>query len=152
MSTTTTTRPRRLRTKPAYRRGHDSYMALVRGFPLRPILTETEYDAATDVLEKLVVRNPDGLDPGESDYVDVLSDLVEDYDRRHYPMPKDRRSPSQRLTSLLDSSGMTQAALGKVIGANQPMVSLVLAGKRQLTIDHIRHLSAYFKINAGYFL
>src|ERR1017187_4749966 len=43
-----------------------AYLALIRRFPLRPIRTDAELDAASGVVDELTDR--DNLSPAESDY------------------------------------------------------------------------------------
>src|SRR5437764_7203346 len=102
----------------------DSYMALIRQLPLRPIRTGDQYARAAAMLDNLAVREDD-LDAGESDYFDVLSDLIEAYDNRHHPAPADARTPLQRLHYLMQTSGTTPAALGDVLGS-RPAASMIL--------------------------
>ena len=60
-----------------------SYMALIRRFPLRPIRTRRQYQAASKVMDQLALRGETELDAGEADYLDVLSDLIEAYENTH---------------------------------------------------------------------
>jgi len=41
--------------------------------------------------------------------------------------------------------------MGKILGS-QPLASLILHGKRNLTLTHIRKLAEYFKVEAAYFV
>jgi HTH-type transcriptional regulator/antitoxin HigA len=61
-----------------------AYLALIDLFPLRPLHSERDYDAAVTVLDALVVRPEGSLDSGEQDYLDTLTMLVEAYDREHH--------------------------------------------------------------------
>ena len=54
-----------------------AYLTLIRRFPLRPIRTDTELAAASEMIDELTVR--DDLGSTEADYLDVLGDLVEKY-------------------------------------------------------------------------
>jgi HTH-type transcriptional regulator/antitoxin HigA len=129
----------------------DSYMRLVRQFPLRPVRTERQYDRAVEVMEKLAIRDEDTLDRGEADYLDVLSDLIEAYQELHYPIPQDTSSPLDRLKFLMHESKMTVSALGKILGS-QPAASMVLHGKRELSKAQVRRLAEHFRLDPGYFL
>jgi HTH-type transcriptional regulator/antitoxin HigA len=129
-----------------------SYLRLIKKHPLRVIRTEVEYNAAIAVVEKLAVRGENDLDRGETDYLDALASLVETYESEHHPIGHDGLLPHQRLKWLADESGLSQARLAKLLGASQPLVSLILAGKRELTVDHIRTMSEYFHINPRYFM
>jgi len=62
----------------------DRYFELVRQFPLRPIRSDAELDRAIALLDSLVDR--EDLDPDESDYLDVLGDIVEKYEGQEHPI------------------------------------------------------------------
>jgi HTH-type transcriptional regulator / antitoxin HigA len=130
----------------------DGYMKLIRRFALRPIRNTEQYEAASEVLDELAVKSEGKLGPGEQDYFDVLTDLVEAYDRAHYPIPRDDRPPHQKLKSLLEEHGMSHADLAKVLKITRPLATLLLSGKRRITADHARVLGGHFKLDAGHFL
>jgi len=136
----------------AIRKGksRDRYMDLIRQFPLRPIRTESDRDAAGAMMDRLAVR--DDLNPGESDYQDVLDDLIEAYDEHRWPMPPDRRTPLQRLKSLLQDHNLTPTDLQTLLGCSQTLVSLILSGKRSLSKANIAKLAGRFGVDGGYFL
>jgi HTH-type transcriptional regulator / antitoxin HigA len=129
-----------------------SYLKLVRKFPLRVIESESQYDAAIAFLEPLAIRGEKDLNEGEADYLYALTSLVETYENEHYPIGPDRLKPNERLKWLADESGLSQAKLAKLLGVSQPLVSLILLGKRELTVAHIQRLSEYFHINPRYFM
>lgn len=132
------------------RRDADRYLELVREFPLRPIRTKRDYAAATKAIENLAIRGEDNLNQDESDYLEVLTDLVEAYDQQHCPEPNEV-TPRERLKVLLAEAGLTTADLGRLLGSSG-LASQILLGRRQLSKTHIRILSQYFKLDANYFL
>ncbi|MGO9469237.1 MAG: helix-turn-helix domain-containing protein [Isosphaeraceae bacterium] len=125
-----------------------AYLALIRRFPLRPIRTDAELDAASGVVDELTDR--DKLSAAESDYLDVLGDLIERYEDEHIEMPK--VSDATMLRSIMEEKGATQADVARGTGISKTVLSLVLNGKRDLTREHIRALSMYFGVNASSFL
>lgn len=129
----------------------DHYMALVRRFPLRPIRTEAEYDAAILVVNALAVRGEGGLRPGEADYLDVLSDLVSKYEDTHYRLPARAATSLERLRQVVAQAGLSASDLGRLLG-NRGLGATLLAGRRALSKTHIRVLAAHFRLEAGYFL
>jgi HTH-type transcriptional regulator/antitoxin HigA len=128
------------------------YLKLIRKFPLRVIRSEAEYDAAIAVMQGLAIHGEDGLDNGEADYLYALTSLVESYESAHHPIGPDGLRPNERLKWLADESGLSQAELAKLLGVGQPLVSLILSGKRELTVSHIRKLSEHFHLNPQYFI
>ena len=128
-----------------------AYLALIDIFPLRPLRSERDYDAAVTILDTLAVRPEGSLDPGEQDYLDTLTMLVEAYDREHHDVDPEPRDPLAMLKYLMQESGMTQADLGRLLG-NRALASLILNGHRQLSKSHIRKLANHFKVSPALFL
>jgi HTH-type transcriptional regulator/antitoxin HigA len=130
----------------------DSYLDLVRQFPLRPIRKEAEYKVATAIMERLAVRGEGNLDPGERDYLDALDEFISGYDRKAWANRPRRGTPRQRLRSLMSDAELTPRDLQRILRCSHSLVSLVLSGKRELSKDNIRELASYFKMSADYFL
>lgn len=125
-----------------------AYLTLIRRLPLRPIRTDAELEAASCVIDELTVR--DDLSLAESDYLDVLGDLVEKYEDEHVEMP--HVSDATMLRSLMDEKGVRQVDVVRGTGISKTVLSLVLSGKRELTREHIGVLSKYFEVSPGSFL
>jgi HTH-type transcriptional regulator/antitoxin HigA len=75
----------------------DSYLALVRQFPLRPIRNDAEYKAAKLMMEQLAIRGERALDPGQRDYLDGLDEFISAFDRKALTDRPRRGTPRQRL-------------------------------------------------------
>lgn len=133
---------KRRRTSPS-----DSYLSLIHRFPLRAIRNDRELDEAIAVINELLDRPK--LDEGESDYLDVLGDLVEAYEETTHPIP--HASDAAILESLLRDRSQTQLQVAAATGIANSTLSNVLHGKRQLTRDHIRRLAKHFKVDPGVF-
>jgi HTH-type transcriptional regulator/antitoxin HigA len=126
----------------------DTYMALVKRFPLRPIRSEAELDAAIAIIDDLTDR--DELDAGETDYLDVLSDLVERYEDQAYPI-KDA-TEAEMLAFLIEQKGVKQVEVSRATGIAESSLSEVLRSKRQLTRGQIAKLAGYFHVEPGVFM
>jgi HTH-type transcriptional regulator / antitoxin HigA len=133
------------------RKQEDQFMKLVQEFPLRPIRSKADYKGAGRMLDKLAVRDEKSLFPGEADYLETLCLLIEQYDEKHFRIARKRPTPIERLTYLMEQSGMTQAELGRLLGSSG-LASQILRGKRQLSKAHIRKLADHFKVDPGLFL
>ena len=137
--------------KPAKSAAPDpAYLDLVRRNPLRPIRSRADYDAAAAMLDTLVLR--DDLTAGERDYLAVLTDLVEAYDRQHFPAAPDRRPPHERLRSLMADAGVSPADLQQILGVAQSTVSMILSGKRGMSKQTVVALGKRFNLNPAFFL
>ena len=128
----------------------DSYLDMIRAFPLCDIRTDEQSSAACAVLERWFGRAD--LDEGESDYVRTLSTLVADYEARVHPYQNPSRSISEKLRGLMEEAKLTQTHVARIAGIDQSLVSLILSGKRELSKPSIRRLAAHFRLNAGFFL
>ncbi len=123
----------------------DSYLELIRAFPLVSIRTEHLFDEAQRVMDRLLAKGE--LDEGEELYLDALSDLVGAYEDEHYPM--EPPSDADMLRHLLEAKGISQAQLSKDTLIPKSSISEVLAGKKSLSRVMIRKLASYFKVDAG---
>ena len=131
----------------SFRRG-DGYLQLIRKFPLRPIRSEAELDQAIAVIDELVVRSKRSA--AEDDYLDVLGDLVRQYESEHHPIP--HVSDGELLRFLLEMRDRTQTQVAKETGIAESTISEVLSGKRKLNRRQIGKLAEYFNITPGTFL
>jgi HTH-type transcriptional regulator/antitoxin HigA len=124
------------------------YTRLIETFRLRPIRSDDELDAATALANKLAIRND--LTVEEQDYLDVLSDLIEAYERVHYPI-SDVSGPSM-LRFLIECRGITQSELAKATGFTVSTISEILNEKRGIGRKHLEAFSKYFHVGPGVFL
>jgi HTH-type transcriptional regulator/antitoxin HigA len=124
------------------------YLALIRRWPLRPIRSEVELDAAFAIIDELTDR--DELSAAEADYLDVLGNEVERYEDQHVAMPQ--VSDAEMLRSLMEDKSVSQADVVRGAGISKTVLSLVLSGRRDLTREHIEILSKYFGIHPSVFL
>ncbi len=134
-------------TRAVYGKREDRYLELVRTFPLRPLRTDADLDAAVAVVDSLI--DQDELSPPEQDYLDVLSDLVEAYEEDAVPIKPVGDADMLRL--LIEAKGVTQAQAAKEAGIAESTISEVLAGKRKLNRTQIGKLSRYFHVGPGAF-
>jgi HTH-type transcriptional regulator/antitoxin HigA len=130
-----------------YGKREDRYLQLVRRFPLRPLRTDDDLDAAVDVIDSLI--DQDKLSAPEQDYLDVLSDLVEAYEAEAVPMRP--VSDADMLRFLIENRGITQVEVAKQVGIAESTISEVLAGKRKLNRNQIGKLARFFHVEPGVF-
>ena len=125
----------------------DRYLELVSLFPLRPLRTDADLDAAVSVVDSLI--DQDELSLPEQDYLDVLSDLVEAYEDETIPIKP--VGDAAMLRMLIEAKGVTQAQAAKEAGIAESTISEVLAGKRKLNRTQIGKLAKYFHVGPGAF-
>lgn len=126
----------------------DDYLALVKRFPLRPLRSEKEYDAAAAMLDSLVLR---ALSEGERDYLEALTRFVEDYDQKNRERPGRGVSPLALLRHLMGENQMTSADLGRVIGSPSA-ASMILRGHRGISKAQSKKLAVRFRVDAKLFM
>jgi len=81
----------------------------------------------------------------ESDELEVLSILIESYEKEKYPIEPPH--PIEAILFRLDQLGMSQGDLSKLLGSRS-RASELLQGKRRLSISMIRKLNQHLGISA----
>jgi HTH-type transcriptional regulator / antitoxin HigA len=97
---------------------------------IRPLRSEADYDAALEEIERYFEKEPK---PGttEADRFDVLALIIEDYERKRWPIePPDT---IEAIRYRMGTGGYSQADLGRLLGSRQ-RASDVLTRKRPLTM------------------
>jgi HTH-type transcriptional regulator/antitoxin HigA len=130
-----------------YGETQDTYLELIRTFPLRPIRSDAELDEAMAVIDVLVVK--DSLEAAAVDYLDVLSDLVEQYEAEAHPISP--ASDAEMLRHLIDAMAVSQVQVARETGIVESTISAVLAGKRRLTREQIGKFAHYFHVSPSVF-
>ena len=125
------------------------FSSLARKFEVRPIHNRTELDLAMEIIDSLAIR--DRLAPGQEDYLEALSTMVEAYEREHVAATVAGMSPIEALSFLLEENGMSGSDLGRLLGTRQ-LGSAILRGKRSLSKAHISALCKRFSVDASLFL
>jgi HTH-type transcriptional regulator/antitoxin HigA len=112
---------------------------------VEPIRTKADLQAALLRVEDLM-----GAAHGSSaaDELEILTDLIEAYERRHHKLP--RASPVDVLRHLMEAHDLTQSDLPEA--GSQAAISLVLTGRRQLTLRQIKALAVRFQVNPSVFI
>ena len=109
---------------------------------ITPIRSEADYESALERIEE--IWDAESGTP-ESDELDVLSILVEDYEEKHYPIPPP--DPIEAIKFRMEQMGMTRKDLEPYLGS-RGRVAEVLNRKRGLSIEMIRNLSQGLGISA----
>ena len=102
---------------------------------IRPIKSEADYATALHDLEQLWEAKPD---TPESDRLELLSILVEAFERERYPIPPP--DPIAAIEHCIENRGLTRRDLEPFIGS-RARVSDVMARRRPLTLSMIRRLT-----------
>jgi HTH-type transcriptional regulator / antitoxin HigA len=97
---------------------------------IRPIRSEADYDAALDEIEPYFENEPKPGTP-EADRFDLLGLVIEDYERKRWPI--DPPAPIDAIRYRMETGSFTQADLGRLLGSRQ-RASDILNGRRALTM------------------
>jgi HTH-type transcriptional regulator / antitoxin HigA len=109
---------------------------------IKPIRTEADYERALRRVEELW-DSAEGS--SESDEVDILTTLIEAYEREHYPI--DLPDPVEAIKFRLEQTGKNWRALIGIVG-QRTRVYEVMRGKRPLSLNMIRNLHEKLDIPA----
>ncbi len=124
-----------------------AYTALLVKIPPRIIRTEEENERYIDALYQLE-QHQQTWSPEERDLADLITHLIEDFEEKHYSLPK--ASPLAAVEFLMEQHGLKQKDLADIFGTPS-IVSEVLNGKRELNKEHIRRLSERFHVSPELF-
>ncbi len=110
---------------------------------IKPIRTEKDYQEA---LERLEILFDAKIGTKESDEADVLGLLIDEYEKKHYPI--EAPDPIEAIKIRMEEMHLKQIDLIKEIGGKS-RVSEILNRKRKLTVDMIRNLAVRLNLSAG---
>lgn len=109
---------------------------------LRPIRTEADYQTALREIEQLFDAE---LNSAEGDRLDILTTLVEAYEKKHYPIePPD---PIEAILYYLETKGLSEQDLQSYLG-NQGNALEILNRKQPLNLEIVRALHQSLGISA----
>lgn len=109
---------------------------------IRPIRTETDYKSALKEIEMLFDAVPN---TPEYDRLDMLSILVEAYEKIHFPI--EMPDPIEAILYYMDTRGLSHRDLEPYLGSRAKVLE-ILSRKRLLTLDMIRKLNQELGIPA----
>jgi HTH-type transcriptional regulator / antitoxin HigA len=113
------------------------------------IQNEAEYDRVVAFMNGLLDVVGDDEQHELADLLDLVGQLVEDYDNTHHAIQD--TAPNEVLRFLLDQHKLKQGDLSKEIGG-QSVVSEILNGKRDINARQAKALAVRFGVSAAVFL
>ena len=111
---------------------------------VRPIKTEADYLWALAEVERYFKDQPEPTTP-EGDRFEVLTDLMEAYENRTWPI--EAPSPLEALRVFMEMRKLHQSDLAELLGSKS-RASEILSGERRLSLDMIRRISGTWHIPA----
>jgi HTH-type transcriptional regulator/antitoxin HigA len=121
---------------------------LARAVP-KIIKTEEENQRALATVESLMEKGEGNVTPEEAALLELLTDLIHDFEEKAYPIPKS--DPHKMIAFLLEQRGLAPKDLWPVIGSKS-RVSEILAGKRLPTKEQAKRLAEFFHVGVDLFI
>lgn len=115
---------------------------------IAPIRNDAHYQRMVAMLEALLDEAGSDESHAAMGLVDIVGDLIEDYEALHHPLPD--VTGVQALKFLMEQHGLKQSDLREI--GSQGVVSEILTGKRELNIRQVRVLSERFGVSPGTFV
>jgi len=123
-----------------------NYAALLSETRPEVIRDEKQNQAYISRLEELT--NKKSVTRAEKKLIELLAVLIEDFEAKRFPVPE--APPVAIIRHLMDAHGLRQKDLVSIFGT-ESIASEVLHGKRELTKEHIKRLSARFGVSPAVF-
>ncbi len=111
----------------------------------RRIETEEENDRYLAIVEKMIDKGAEKFSPEEDKLFDLLTMLIEEFEKKAYPMP--RVPANERLRYILEERGMKQKDLVPLFGS-EGVVSEILSGKRLITLKTAKKLADFLQLSS----
>ena len=123
---------------------------LVQIMPPRAITDDVHLRNTIEMIDQLMGAAK--LTKGQEAYVETLTQLVGFYEAEHHAIDFSGITGVDSLRYLLDENGMSAGDLADLLGEPAHSVDAIFAGKRELTVDHLRTLTRRFHVDASFFL
>jgi HTH-type transcriptional regulator / antitoxin HigA len=122
------------------------YIELLNEFPPRPIRSASDAIAVQRVVDALL--DADRLSPEQQEYLNLLGIVISEYEDKTVEIPD--IYGIELLNVLIEEWGLKQKELVPIF-KTESIVSAVLNGHRQLTVEHIQKLAAFFHVSPAVF-
>lgn len=110
---------------------------------LKPIKTEADYKEALKRVEEIFDAK---IGSPESDELEILGLMVDDYENKHYPI--EAPDPIEAIKIRMEELNLKQVDLIPEIGGKS-RVSEILNRKRRLTVEMIRKLTIRLNLSSN---
>jgi HTH-type transcriptional regulator / antitoxin HigA len=108
---------------------------------IKLLKTEEDYQQALERLSDLFDAK---IGTSESDEADVLAMLVDEYEKKHYPI--ESPDPIEAIKIRMEEMHLRQIDIASDLGGSN-RASEVLGKKRKLTVDMIRKLTSRLNLS-----
>ena len=115
---------------------------------LRPIRSGEEYDRTVSLMNCLLDTVGDREGHVLSGLLDLISELVADYDANHFAI--EAAEPKEVLRYLIELRSLKQGDLAEIVP--QSNLSAILAGKRKISATLAGKLARFFNVSPAVFV
>ena len=123
---------------------------LVELMPPQAVVDEVHYEITVELIDRLMASGE--LTKGQSLYLETLIQLVQAYEASHHAIDISDISGLDSLKHMMEENQMNASDLARLLGVHASMGSKILKGDRSLTVDHLKKLSARFKVSPAMFI
>jgi antitoxin component HigA of HigAB toxin-antitoxin module len=109
--------------------------------------TPGQYHAAMSKIENYISRGFDNLNEKEANHLNELSNKVDEYESRRYPMPM-ANSVSDLLRAYMVTNKLNGAKLGNILKVSGSTISDILNGKKGISFPLAVKMHQILKIDA----
>lgn len=121
-----------------------TYAGLMQLHLIRPIHDQVDADNAVEMIDRLAGH---ALNAEQSDYLDLLSDLYEKWEKAQFPIARAEGTELLRLVLAEREEGAGD--LAKLLGIDPSLAYRILRGERQLTAVQIRKVADTYGLDAA---
>jgi HTH-type transcriptional regulator/antitoxin HigA len=118
---------------------------------MEQIKNNSEYYTCLARIESLIEKGFDHLSEKETSELAQLSEKVEIYEIRKYPMPL-KPSVVDILENIMREKRLNQSELSKILDVPDSTLSGILNGKRKLNLDLAKKLHSKFHVDGNMIL
>ena len=128
-----------------------AWKALQSSLPVKigTIRNDEQYQQVVSLMNSLLDVVGENEEHELADLLDLVAQLVEDYDNSRYVIQD--APPQEVLRFLMEQNGLKQIDLAEEIGG-QSVVSDILNGKREINVRQAKLLAARFGVSPAAFL
>ena len=116
------------------------------------IINEAQYETLIERIEELlkVVSNDTPVSDRSFIELDILSNLVEEYEEKYYPI--EMPTLAEIVKDEMEERGITQKQLAELLGVSPSRISEYMTGKSEPTLKVARLLNKKLDIDADFIL
>lgn len=122
------------------------YVDLLNEFPPRPISSEQEFIAVQKVVDTLL--DAEQLSTDQKEYLNLLGIIICEYEEKNVKIPDIHGV--ELLNVLIEEWELKQKELISIF-KTESIVSAILNGHRQLTVENIQRLAVFFHVSPSVF-